>query len=161
MQPVIRGYQQSDESQILEFALRAWEPVFDAVGELLGTELFDRLRGDWRTGQTDAVRDVLADPAQRVWVGEHPTGQPVGFVAAKLDRDSQVGEIFMIAVDPDAQGQGVGMALTQVATDWLRQSGMRVAMIDTGGDRGHAPARHLYQKAGYTALPAVRYFKSL
>lgn len=67
----------------------------------------------------------------------------------------------MIAVDHDAQGRGVGTTLTEVATDWLRQSGMRVAMIETGGDPGHAPARRVYEKAGYTALPAVRFFKAL
>ena len=38
---------------------------------------------------------------------------------------------------------------------------MGVAMIETGGDRGHAPARRIYEKAGYTPLPAVRFFKSL
>lgn len=38
---------------------------------------------------------------------------------------------------------------------------MRVAMIETGGDHGHAPARHVYEKAGFTPLPAVRFFKSL
>ena len=36
---------------------------------------------------------------------------------------------------------------------------MRVAMIETGGD--HAPARRVYEKAGFTPLPAVRFFKSL
>jgi hypothetical protein len=38
---------------------------------------------------------------------------------------------------------------------------MRVAMIETGGDRGNAAARRLYEKAGYTALPAVRFFRAL
>jgi hypothetical protein len=53
------------------------------------------------------------------------------------------------------------MALTGKATDWLRVSGMRVAMIDTGGDPGHAPARRVYEKAGYALLPVARYFKAL
>jgi hypothetical protein len=43
----------------------------------------------------------------------------------------------------------------------MRESGMRVAMIGTGGDPGHAPARRAYDKAGYTALPSVQYFKAL
>jgi hypothetical protein len=38
---------------------------------------------------------------------------------------------------------------------------MPVAMIETDGDRGHAPARRLCEKAGYTPLPAVRFSKSL
>jgi hypothetical protein len=43
----------------------------------------------------------------------------------------------------------------------MRSAGMRLAMIGTGGDPGHAPARRTYEKAGYTPLPAVNYFKAL
>jgi hypothetical protein len=52
-------------------------------------------------------------------------------------------------------------AETETATNWLQRSGMRVAMIETGGDRGHAPARRVYENAGYKPLPAVRFFKVL
>lgn len=157
----IREYRRSDEETVVGLSLRAWEPVFDASEEALGPELFLRLRGDWRANQAREVRGVLADSSQRVWVAEDPGGRALGFVAAKLRREQELGEIYMIAVDPGAQGQGIGTALTVVATDWLRKSGMGVAMIETGGDRGHAPARRIYEKAGYTPLPAVRFFKSL
>ena len=33
--------------------------------------------------------------------------------------------------------------------------------VGTGGDEGHAPARRSYEKAGYTPLPLVRYYKRL
>lgn len=38
---------------------------------------------------------------------------------------------------------------------------MAVAMIDTGGDPGHAPTRRVYQKATYALLPVARYVKAL
>ena len=157
----LREYRPSDEAAILGLSLRAWEPVFDALAEALGPELFLRLRGDWRAGQAREVGDVLADSTHRVWVAEDAGESAIGFVAAKLHREQKLGEINMIAVDPGAQGRGIGTALTGVATDWLRRSGMRVAMIETGGDPGHAPARRVYEKAGFTPLPAVRFFKSL
>jgi ribosomal protein S18 acetylase RimI-like enzyme len=78
---------------------------------------------------------VLADSTQRVWVSEDVGGTAIGFLAAKLHRERDLGEIYMIAVDPAAQGQGIGTALTRLATDWLRQAGMRVAMIETGQSR--------------------------
>jgi hypothetical protein len=34
-------------------------------------------------------------------------------------------------------------------------------MVETGGDPGHAPARHVYEKTGFTLLPIARYFKAL
>src|SRR5215212_6800892 len=98
-------------------------------------------------------------PWRRAWVAEAARGV-VGFVAAKLHPERQIGEIWMLAVDPDEQGRGIGTALTEVATGWLREAGMTVAMVETGGDSGHAPARRVYEKAGYTLLPVARYFKA-
>ncbi|PVC90671.1 GNAT family acetyltransferase [Streptomyces sp. CS090A] len=43
----------------------------------------------------------------------------------------------------------------------MKEAGVTLASIWTGGDPGHAPARRTYEKAGYTALPLVRYYKAL
>jgi GNAT superfamily N-acetyltransferase len=67
----------------------------------------------------------------------------------------------MLAVDPDHQGLGIGTALTGFALDRIKDAEMTVAMVETGGDPGHAPARRVYEKAGYTLLPIARYFKNL
>ncbi len=96
------------------------EPVFAAMERCWERSCSSGCGGDWRAGQAQEVRGVLAVPAQRVWVAE-AGGEPIGFVAATL-----------------------------------RQSGMLVAVIETGGDLGHTPARRIYEEAGYTALPAVR-----
>ena len=159
----IRTYEDSDEEAVVEFGLRSWAPVFDSIETVLGRELFVRLhpdRGDWRSHQQEAIRQTLSDASMHTWVAV--VGAAVaGFVSARLTGEAHLGEIFMLAVDPDHQGAGVGTALTEVATDWLCRSGARVAMIDTGGDPGHAPARRVYEKAAYTALPITRYLKAL
>jgi hypothetical protein len=80
-------------------------------------------------------------------------------VAAALHRGRDVGEIYVIAVDP-APGVGGRHGLTGVATGWLRRSGLLVAVIEAGGP-GHAPARRVCEEAGCTALPAVRFFRAL
>lgn len=80
---------------------------------------------------------------------------------ATLSGKEPLGQIYMIAVDPPHQRRGVGIALTTHATDWIRRQGMTVALIGTGGGPGHAPARRLYERAGYTPLPIVNYFKRL
>jgi ribosomal protein S18 acetylase RimI-like enzyme len=85
-----------------------------------------------------------------------------GFVVAVVvDPGRGLGEIAMLAVDPAEQGHGVGWALTEHASEWLRTAGMRVAMIGTGGDAGHTAARRLYERAGYSLVPMARYFKAL
>jgi GNAT superfamily N-acetyltransferase len=156
----IRNYAPSDEEAVVALSLRAWAPVFASLEQVLGRDLFARLHPDWRQDQEAAVRAVLADPGMRVWVAAAGP-EPIGFVAATLHQNRIIGEIYMLAVDPAHQRQGAGAALTGTATGWLRQSGMQVAMIETGGDPGHAPARRVYQRAGYTALPVARYFMVL
>ncbi len=62
----------------------------------------------------------------------------------------------MIAVDPDRQRAGIATALTRTATQWMRDSGMSAAMVETGGDPGHLPARRIYETTGFTPLPVSR-----
>ncbi|MET0563631.1 MAG: GNAT family N-acetyltransferase, partial [Gaiellaceae bacterium] len=38
---------------------------------------------------------------------------------------------------------------------------MDIAVVETGGDPGHAPARAAYEAAGFTLLPIARYFRLL
>jgi GNAT superfamily N-acetyltransferase len=156
----IRNYRPDDEEPVVQLSLRAWAPVFASLEQVLGREIAARLHGDWRKYQADAVRDTLADHVVRTWVAEGERGV-VAFAAATLHRERLIGEITMLAVDPGAQGHGIGTGLTEFATGWLREAGMRVAMVETGGDPGHAPARHVYEKAGYAPLPVTRYFRAL
>ncbi len=156
----IRECQPGDEEPIVALSLRAWAPVFASLEQALGREIAARLHGDWRKYQANAVRDILADRAVRTWVAEGEQGV-VAFVAATLHHERLIGEITMLAVDPEAQDHGVGTGLTEFATGWLRDAGMRVAMVETGGDPGHAPARRVYEKAGYRPLPVARYFQAL
>ena len=161
MEPVIREYGPDDRAEVVALALRAWAPVFASVRAVLGDELDERMHGaDWREYQRKSVEDALANDEMNVWVAELE-GTVVAFMAVTLHTGDAMGELFMLAVDPAAQGHGLGTRLTDFATDWMRDAGMRVAMIATGGDPGHAPARRAYEKAGYTALPGVQYFKAL
>jgi GNAT superfamily N-acetyltransferase len=67
----------------------------------------------------------------------------------------------MLAVDPDYQQRGIGIALVDFAVDRITELGIPLAEIGTGGDPGHAPARRLYERAGFTPVPLARYFKAL
>ena len=47
------------------------------------------------------------------------------------------------------------------AFDWMRKRGLAIAMVETGDDRGHAPARVAYESAGFARYPVARYFRKL
>lgn len=141
-------------------SLRAWTPVFDSIQRVMDSDVYREFYPDWRVSQAQAVAAVCKDADCSVWVAVD-SDVAVGFVAVKLDMDSRLGEIYMIAVDPDYQRRGIGTALTQFALDWMKEAGMSVAMVETGGDPGHAPARSTYEKMGFRQLPIARYFKKL
>jgi len=43
----------------------------------------------------------------------------------------------------------------------IKAQGVDLAVIGTGGDPGHAPARDLYEKFGFDPLALVRYYRTL
>ena len=157
----IRELRDDDLDAIVELSLRAWEPVFASVRAVLGDEIFLRLHPDWETDQADAVRTTCTNPERDVFVAT-ADGRPVGFVAIALNAfHERMGVIDMIAVDPDYQRRGIGTRLTEHAAEHMRARGMDIAVLETGGDPGHAPARAAYDKAGFTLLPIARFFRLL
>jgi ribosomal protein S18 acetylase RimI-like enzyme len=158
----IRPLQAADRDAVVALSLRAWSPNFASMETVLGDELSHRLHGgDWRAYQARSVIDTITGSTNRSWVA-HRDERICGFVVATVvDPARGLGEIVMLAVDPIDQGRGAGHALTDHATNWLRDIGMRVAMIGTGGDAGHSAARRLYERAGYSLMPMARYLKAL
>ena len=81
----IRPFEPSDLEAVVDFSLRAWEPVFDALRDVLGGPIFDRLHDpDWRTVQADAVRSSCTSEDRHAFVAV-VDGAPVGFASVALD----------------------------------------------------------------------------
>lgn len=161
MKPAVRAFEDRDQDAVVALSLRAWAPVFASLERVLGESgVYAQLHPDWRMGQRRVVETALDTETIPVWVAE--AGDAVaGFVAVQPDHDEGIGEIYLLAVDPVHQRKGVGTTLTSVALHWIKDNGMALAMVETGGDPGHAPARHTYARAGFTELPVSRYFTKL
>ena len=157
----IRLFNSGDMGDIVELSLLAWEPVFVAWEQILGSELYPvAIYADWRKSQQEAVEKVCQNSHFTTWVAA--VGQKiVGFITYDLNVNNRIGEVHMLAVHPEFQNQGIGTELNLFALQRMKEGGMRLAMLGTGGDEGHAPARRSYEKAGYTGLPLVRYYKAL
>ena len=146
---------------MVALSLRAWAPVFSSLEDVLGPSgVYEQLHRDWRVSQRQAVVAACTAADNQVWVAETGT-LVVGFVVVHLHQEASIGEIFMLAVDPGHQRNGVGSLLTSFALEQIKSDGMAVAMVETGGDPGHAPARRTYKSAGFVELPVSRYFKKL
>jgi len=157
----IEPYDESILGAVVALSLRAWAPVFESLKVAMGPDVFHAFyRDDWKAAQRSAVESVCANAEIPVWVAGE-TGRIAGFVALRLHPEEQMGQIYMIAVDPDFQRRGVAARLIEHSLDWFRKAGMSIAMVGTGADPGHAPARHTYEASGFWLLPEARYFKSL
>ena len=157
-----RELEPGDAPALVDLSLRAWAPVFASLRAQLGDPIFLRLHPDWAAGQAEAVRETLASPDRHVLVATADDRRPIGFVAIWLNAyHPRMGAVDMIAVDPEHQGRGVARELMGLATDHMRTGGMDIAVVETGGDPGHAPARATYEAVGYTLVPIARYFMLL
>ncbi|MEG4446555.1 GNAT family N-acetyltransferase [Microcoleus sp. AT9_B5] len=157
----VEPYDPHQLDAVIRLSLRAWAPVFDSIENVLNADVYRAFYPDhWRVSQQKAVEDVCAAEDTNVWVAIDASST-AGFVAVKLHSENSMGEIYMVAVDPDFQGQGIGTALIEFALSWMKDAGMSVAMVETGGDPGHERARRTYEKVGFEVLPVARYFKKL
>ena len=157
----IRPLQDGDMNDVVQLSLLAWKPVFAAWERILGAQLYPiAIYPDWRKSQAEAVEKACRNEKLTTWVAE-VEGVVAGFIVYELNDATKVGEVQLLAVRPDHQNRGIGTELNLFALQKLKEGGMKLAVVGTGGDEGHAPARRSYEKAGFTGLPAVRYYQVL
>jgi len=162
VQSVIRRLVDADVETVVAFSLAAWEPIFASFEGEMGPEVYRLVYPDWRPIQASAVAEACRATGNDVWVAVCDE-RPVGFVAVGFidEGAARAGEIYMIAVDPAYQGAGLGASLVQRAVTEIKAQGVDLAVIATGGDPGHAPARALYEKLNFNASRQVRYHQQL
>ena len=133
--PRTRPARRHDRDAVLELDNRAFTP-FSPFWH------FDRAALD-EVGQATAShrRRVVRQRATR------RTGSTV-MGHAITGRTTTIGFIQRLAVDPTAEGQGVGSALVVDALRWLRQTGAHEVLVNTQPDNDRA--RALYLRHGFT-----------
>lgn len=161
----IRPFSPADLEEMVQLSLLAWTPVFRSFEQVLGTRAYSLLFPEGVQAQRAVVEKMCTEHEKtHVWIAESD-GVITGFIVYTLNSQENgqddTGEVELLAVHPEHQNQGIGTALNRFALEKMKASGIKLAVVATGGDPGHAPARRTYEKAGYTALPGIRYYQAL
>ncbi|MGH9226261.1 MAG: mycothiol synthase [Acidimicrobiales bacterium] len=135
-----------------DLAVRPFMPGFDEEAWLaVNNRAFHNHneQGGWdlETLQSREEQDWF-DPAG--FLLHERNGRLAGYCWTKVHRDHEppLGEIYVVATDPDFQGQGLGRRLVTAGLDWLWRTGLQVGMLYV--DRDNAPAVRLYESMGFT-----------
>jgi ribosomal protein S18 acetylase RimI-like enzyme len=114
----------------------------------------------WEARQRADVAAILDSADGRIWVAVAGVA-PVGWVGTRTHAEDKMGEIHILAVDPDHQRRGIASRLMDCAMESMRADGLAMVMVETGGDPGHAPSRAAYERSGFERWPVARYFRPL
>jgi GNAT superfamily N-acetyltransferase len=103
-------------------------------------------------------RETLADPfgtyvapGGDVLLARDGDGAALGCVALEPGAEAGVFELSKMAVDPAAQGQGLGRRLLEAAIARARELGATSLFL--GSNTKLAPAVHLYESVGFEHVP--------
>ena len=103
-------------------------------------------QGGWTRHDLDLrEREPWFDPAG-FFIAERD-GRMTGFHWTKV-HDPTLGEVYVVGVDPDEQGSGLGRALTLAGLRHLRDLGVDQAMLYV--DEDNVPAIRMYEGLGFT-----------
>jgi mycothiol synthase len=113
----------------------AWHPE---QGGWTHEQLAERMREPWFDADDFRLHERDGRLAGFCWTKVHPHAS-----------DETPGEIYVIAVDPDFSGLGLGRALTVAGLRWLHdEHGITTGMLYV--DASNTPAVHLYRDLGFT-----------
>jgi GNAT superfamily N-acetyltransferase len=158
----IRPLQQGDLPVLQTIRRAAFEPVFSSFRTIVGEEIAAVAFIDAEAEQAKLLDDICSvNSGSQVLVVEI-AGGIVAFVSFTTDTAKRTGEIGLNAVLPAYAGRGIGTSMYEHVLAHMKDLGMALAVVGTGGDISHAPARRAYEKVGFgPAIPSVYLYKLL
>ncbi len=156
----IREYKETDRAALKDITLRAWKPVFQGLEESMDPAIYEVFVPDWQAEQMRSLNTVCDTEDIQIIVVEIE-GRVAGFSAISFHPEDFLGQVYMIGVDPEYQQRGIGTALMEESLNIIKQKGFELAMVETGGDPGHASARKTYESMGFQRIPVARYLKRI
>jgi GNAT superfamily N-acetyltransferase len=159
---LIRTLERGDLPVLQGIRRAAFAPVFASFRSIVGDRIAALALADADAEQARLLDDICAPNSGQTVLVVEVEGVTVGFVSYSIDAAKRTGEIGLNAVHPDSAGMGIGAWMYDYVLAQMRELGMVLAVVGTGGDDSHAPARRAYEKVGFgPAIPSVYLYKLL
>jgi ribosomal protein S18 acetylase RimI-like enzyme len=98
-------------------------------------------------------------PADYEFLGAFEDGRLVGYACfGPTPATDGTFDLYWLAVDPAAQGRGIGRALVRGVEEKLCVRGGRLLVVETSSRADYANTRQFYARAGYAEAARVRDF---
>ncbi|MFC8178429.1 MULTISPECIES: mycothiol synthase [Nocardiaceae] len=132
-----RGHQDDAELLRVNNAAFSWHPE----------------QGGWTEKDIAERRDeAWFDPAGVFLAFEEGTDTLLGFHWTKVHPaeagENEIGEVYVVGIDPEAQGRGLGRVLTLAGLHYLRGRDLQDVLLYVESD--NAAAVHTYERLGFT-----------
>ena len=148
-QPLIRPFREADWPAVKEICELIWGIGLDCVREeRYGFEVGGK---PWQDRLVESLRESMGARPQD-WFVTELDGHVIGFCALSTDTSTGIGQVCRNGIHPDYAGKGHGSRQLRFVWDEFRRRGMRIAEVHTGLNDGHAPARKMYERAGFERL---------
>ncbi|WP_246125153.1 GNAT family N-acetyltransferase [Cellulomonas xylanilytica] len=132
--------------------IRADDPTLPDVLALLGEHLEDM----YATSPAESVHALdpraLAAPGITFWTARDAGGELLGCAALKALGPADA-ELKSMRTGTAARGRGVGAAVLAHVLAAAAEQGIRTVLLETGTQDYFAPARRLYERAGFVECP--------
>jgi len=137
----IRPCQAADIAALMKIARRAYSRT-----RFFADARFDRARCAelYETWLRKSCRGL----ADAVWVADSDAG-PAGYITCRR-QNRETGEIGLLGVRPENQGQGLGRRLLAAALAWGTRHGLKRMRVVTQGD--NVTAVRVYRQAGFAVV---------
>ena len=160
--PNIRPFRPEDLPALQRVRRAAFGPVFRSFAELVGERITSIAFAHADAEQAQLLDELCRAGSEHQVLVATSDGVIVGFVSFTMNVDRRMGEIGLNAVHPDHAGRGIGAKMYEYVLSRMKERGLALATVSTGGDPSHAPARRAYEKAGFgPALPSLSLYKLL
>jgi len=156
----IRYCTSSDIPALIDLTIATFRPLFTGALIDLRPEVTAHDHGRWEDDYRAEVPSLFAPDQDRFITLAEQDGRIIGYVGWNVTNGTS-GRLDRVAVHPDARHQGVARRLCVSAIADLKQRGITVVHVGTGGDAFHAPARALYESLGFIPYPTVDYARTI